>query len=145
MLEKIHHIGLVTDDVERTKKLFLEKLGCEPNRIQEVDSKRAKVAFLRMGDIEIEIMQPKDPSNQNFKILERNGGPCLSHIAFSVPETASVGTELSGKGVKFLSGFGPGTYSGRGYGTMFLEPDEVDGILIQVVSDKPEKEMNPPA
>jgi len=28
---------------------------------------------------------------------------------------------------------------------MFLEPDEVDGILIQVVSDKPEKEMNPPA
>ena len=138
MLQKLHHVGLVTDDMERTKKIFLEFLGCEPNRIQEVDSDRAKVAFLRLGDVEIEIMQPKDPNNHNYKILEKNGAPCLSHIAFSVPETAPVGEELIDKGIRFLPGFGPGSYSGRGYGTMFIDPGDTDGIQIQIVSDKPE-------
>lgn len=142
MFEKLHHVGLVTDDAERTKNLFTEKLGCKPNRIQEVESERAKVVFLRMGDVEIEIGQPKNPDHNQYQILERNGGPCISHIAFSVPETASVGKELTEKGIKFLPGYGPGTYSGRGYGTMFLEPAEVDGILIQVVSDKPERKTD---
>lgn len=98
-----------------------------------------------MGDVEIEIMKPRAPANQKFKILNRNGGPCLSHIAFSVPETASVGRELSGRGLSFLPGFGPGTYSGRGYGTMSLEPGEVGAILVQVASEEPERERDSPS
>ena len=34
MFKKIHHVGLITDDMERTTKMFQEKLGCEPNRVQ---------------------------------------------------------------------------------------------------------------
>ncbi len=141
MFKKIHHVGLVTDDMERTKNLFLEKLGCEPNRTQVADTGWAHATFLRMGDVEIEIMQPYDPDNHYTHMLKKNGGPCLSHIAFSTPDTGKAGKHFEGQGTKFLEGFGPGTYTPRGYEIIFLDPPETEGMVIQVASDVPAKDM----
>ena len=141
MFKKIHHVGLITDDMERTVKMFQEKLGCEPNRVQTADTGWAHATFLRMGDVEIEIMQPYDPENHYTKMLERNGGPCLSHIALSTPDTGAAGKHFLDGGVKFLEGFGPGTYTPRGYEILFLDPAETEGIVIQVASDVPAKDM----
>lgn len=141
MFKKIHHVGLITDDMERTKNLFLEKLGCEPNRIQVADTGWAHATFLRMGDVEIEIMEPYDPENHYTKMLEKNGGPCLSHLALSTPDTGKAGDHFQEKGTKFLKGFGPGTYTPRGYEIIFLDPSETEGIVIQVASDVPAKDM----
>lgn len=141
MFKKIHHVGLITDDMERTVEMFQEKLGCEPNRVQVADTGWARATFLRMGDVEIEIMQPYDPENHYTKMLERNGGPCLSHIALSTPDTGAAGKHFVDGGVKFLEGFGPGTYTPRGYEILFLDPAETEGIVIQVASDTPAKDM----
>lgn len=137
MFKKIHHVGLITDDMERTVEMFQEKLGCEPNRVQVADTGWARATFLRMGDVEIEIMQPYDPENHYTKMLERNGGPCLSHIALSTPDTGAAGKHFVDGGMKFLEGFGPGTYTPRGYEILFLDPAETEGIVIQVASDTP--------
>ncbi len=141
MFKKIHHVGLITDDMERTTKMFQEKLGCEPNRVQVADSGWAHATFLRMGDVEIEIMQPYDPENHYTKMLDRNGGPCLSHIALSTPDTGAAGRHFVEDGVRFLGGFGPGAYTPRGYEILFLHPDETEGIVIQVASDVPAKDL----
>ena len=69
-------------------------------------------------------------------MLERNGGPCLSHIALSCAAKHFVED-----GVKFLDGFGPGAYTPRGYEILFLHPDETEGIVIQVASDTPAKDL----
>ena len=130
----------MTDNLEGTKKLFVEKLGCEPNRIQEADTGWAKVIFLRMGDVEIEFTEPYDPENYYTKLLKKNG-TCFSHVAFSVDDTGRSGRHFVGKGVKFLEGFGPGTYTPRGYEILFLDPDETEGLMIQVASDIPAKDM----
>tara|TARA_Y100000590_G_scaffold231877_1_gene261227 strand:+ start:43 stop:474 length:432 start_codon:yes stop_codon:yes gene_type:complete len=141
MFKKIHHIGLITDDMERTKKLFMEKLGCEPNRVQVADTGWAHATFLRMGDVEIEIMQPYDPENHYTKMLEKNGGPCFSHIAFSTEDTGKIGEEFQNKDVKFMEGFGPGTYTPRGYEILFLDPSETEEMVIQIASDVPAKDL----
>jgi catechol 2,3-dioxygenase-like lactoylglutathione lyase family enzyme len=141
MFKKIHHVGLVTDDMERTKQLFLEKPGYEPNRIQVADTGWAHATFLRMGDVEIEIMQPYDPKNHYTAMLKKNGGPCLSHIALSKPDTGEAGKNFEGKGTKFLEGFWPGTYTPRGYEIIFLDPSETEGIVVQMASDVPAKDM----
>ncbi len=61
-----------------------------------------------MGDVEIEIMRPYDPENLYTKMLERNGGPCLSHIALSTPDTGAAGKHFVAGGVRLLDGFGSG-------------------------------------
>ena len=136
MFTKIHHIGVVTDDLERTKNLFVEKLGCEPNRVQEADTGWAKVLFIRLGDIEIEFTEPYDPENYYTKLLAKNG-VCFSHLALSVEDTGKAGQYFVDKDVKFLEGFGPGTYTPRGYEILFLDPEEAEGLMIQVASDNP--------
>ena len=118
--------------------MFQQKLGCEPNRVQVADTGWAHATFLRMGDVEIEIMQPYDPEHLYTKMLERNGGPCLSHIALSTPDT---GKHFVEDGVKFLDGFGPGAYTPQGYEILFLHPDETEGIAIQVASGTPAKDL----
>ena len=140
MFNKIHHVGVVTDDLERTSKLFTEKLGCVPNRIQEADTGWAKVLFIRLGDVEIEFTEPYDPENYYYKLLKKNG-TCFSHLAFSVDDTGKAGKHFVDKGVKFLEGFGPGTYTPRGYEILFLDPEETEGMMIQVASDVPAKDL----
>ena len=43
--------------------------------------------------------------------------------------------------MRFLEGFGPGTYTPRGYEILFLDPAETEGIVIQVASDAPARDM----
>ncbi|MBI3024756.1 MAG: hypothetical protein HYY66_03590, partial [Candidatus Tectomicrobia bacterium] len=53
----------------------------------------------------------------------------------------AAGKHFADKGVKFLEGFGPGTYTPRGYEIIFLDPSETEGIVIQAASDVPAKDM----
>ena len=103
MFKKIHH-----GRHGAHHKMFQEKLGCEPNRVQVADTGWAHATFLRMGDVEVEIMQPYDPENLYTKMLERNDGPCLSHIALSTPDTGAAGKHFVEDGVKVSGWLRPG-------------------------------------
>ena len=74
MFKKIHHVGLITDDMERTVKMFREKLGCEPNRVQTADTGWAHATFLRMGDVgnrDHAALRPREPLYEDARAKRR--------------------------------------------------------------------------
>ena len=40
-----------------------------------------------------------------------------------------------------MEGFGPGTYTPRGYEILFLDPSETEEMVIQIASDVPAKDL----
>ena len=97
MLREIVHICIVVRDVERTAKVFAEKLGIGPFRIRVVHtpSSRASVrsepvdytlkfGHARVGPITLELVETLDGKTIYQEFLEKHGEG-LHHIAVPTP------------------------------------------------------------
>lgn len=88
MINRIHKIALVTDDVEGTVRFYTETLGLEvTERFANEDEK--DFVFLKAGDITLEIM-PK-------KTMAAEEG--FHHISFQVDSVDGAAEELKAKSV----------------------------------------------
>lgn len=88
MVQKIHKIALVTDDVEGSVKFYTETLGLEVIERFPVDDDEDYV-FLKAGDMILELM-PK-------KTMEAEEG--FHHISFRVDSVDASTDDLRSKGV----------------------------------------------
>lgn len=100
MLKRIHHIGVVVPNLEDAYRFWRDTLGLEFTRSATIEEQGVKAALLKVGDSEIELLEPLSPDNGVGKFLARRGGG-LHHLCF---ETDDVGRELEGARAK---GLGP--------------------------------------
>jgi methylmalonyl-CoA/ethylmalonyl-CoA epimerase len=57
-IKRLDHIALVVDDVEAALGFWRDALGIKVERVQEVPEQQATVAFLPVGDSDIELVRP---------------------------------------------------------------------------------------
>ena len=79
---RIHHIGLLSNDLDRSLADF-EKMGFKSLK-RIVDEKReVKIALVSDGKAVIEIVTPSNPSSK-MNNLVRKCGPGIYHICYEV-------------------------------------------------------------
>ena len=79
-LVKIHHLGLVTGNLEESSELY-QKLGYTPeSEITHEKNQGVFVQFLVLGAYRIELIQPENESSPVYKFLKKGGG--LHHICY---------------------------------------------------------------
>ncbi len=136
MLSRIDHIGIVTADAEKVVRLFEEALGVKVAKTEHTDPGFAKCTFLQLDNIQIEITEPYDPDHFYTDMVKQRG-TCLSHLAFSAGDVEGECGEIEGRGMGFREGFGPGAKTPRGYSIAFLDPDQTEGVQIQLIAEHP--------
>ena len=124
-LKRLVQIGIVVADLDRTTKLLTSLFGIGPFRFVEwpdrPESKyyyrgaeehiRIKQAFVQLGDVEVELIQPLEGRNGYQDFLDETGGG-IHHVLFEVPDIDPVIQELAKSGVTVLqsgTGIRPGT------------------------------------
>jgi methylmalonyl-CoA/ethylmalonyl-CoA epimerase len=124
-LKRLVQIGIVVADRDRTTQLLTSLLGIGPFRFVEwpdrPESKyyyrgaerhiRLKQAFVQLGGVEVELIQPLEGQNEYQDFLDQSGGG-IHHILFEVPDIDSVIQELAKSEVTVLqsgTGIRPGT------------------------------------
>ena len=124
-LKRLVQIGIVVDDLDRTTRLLTSLFGIGPFRFVEwpdrPESKyyyrgaeehiRLKQAFVQLGDVEVELIQPLEGHNGYQDYLDQTGGG-IHHVLFEVPDIDPVIQELAKSGVTVLqsgTGIRPGT------------------------------------
>ena len=131
-MRKINHIAVAVPELEEALKSWRDVLGIELQRIEEVHSRKSKVAFLPVGDTEIELVQPtSDDSGVAKFIAERGGG--MHHLCFEVDDCTATMQELREKGVRLLSEQ-PIELPGRKMA--FIHPKSTGGVLIELYEIK---------
>ena len=125
-LKRLVQIGIVVADRDRTTQLLTSLFGMGPFRFVEwpdrADSKyyyrgveehiQVKQAFVQMGDVEVELIQPLEGRSGYRDFLDQTGGG-IHHVLFEVSDLDSVLQELAGSGVTVLqsgTGIRPGTH-----------------------------------
>ncbi len=127
-VRKLHHVAVAVSNIEAVMDDFARILDMPRAPIQEVKSQAVKGCLIPIGDSEIELIQPTDPSSGVAKFLEKRG-EALHHICFQVPDTNEALKELEGKGMQLIDKQArPGLAGMVG----FIHPRSTLGTLVEL-------------
>jgi hypothetical protein len=124
-LKQLVQIGIVVADRDQTAKALTSLFGIGPFRLVDwpdraesqyqyrgVEQKiRIRQAFVQLGNVEVELIQPLEGRNAYQDFLDETGGG-IHHVLFEVPDIDPVLRELAESGVTVLqsgTGIRPGT------------------------------------
>lgn len=126
---KVDHIGLAVNNLEETMKFYTEILGLECQGTEVVEEQKVRVAFLPVGDTEIELLESTDPEGPIARFIEKNGEG-IQHIAFRVDNIEDAIVYMQGKGMKMIDE-NP-RYGAGGAKIAFVHPKGTNRVLVEL-------------
>lgn len=127
-IKKINHVAIVVENIDTALAFWRDQLGLELDHIEDVPSQASKVAFLPVGEGEVELVEPTDPESGLAKYLEKHGEG-MHHICVEVDDIDEMLKILSGKGVRLIN-VEPIDLPGRRMA--FIHPKAANGVLVEL-------------
>ena len=84
-VERIAHIGIAVESIEKWIGYYKDVLGLEYGGSEEVAEQKVRVAFLKIGESQIELLEPTSEDSPIAKFLEKRGGG-IHHVAVKVDD-----------------------------------------------------------
>lgn len=129
MIKKVDHIAVVVPNLDEATKFWVEALGLTLERVESVPREGVDVAFLPVGESEIELLQPTDPESGVARYLEKRG-PGLHHICLEVDDIEATLARLRAAGVPLINETANISESGKQYA--FVHPKGTGGVLVEL-------------
>jgi len=126
---KIDHIGIVVRDIQDALKVYEDALGLPLNNVVEVSDQKVQVAFLPIGESNIELVQPTTGDTGTAKFLERKGEG-IHHICIEVEDIEASLARLRTYNVRLIDESPRQGAHGR---VAFIHPKGAHGVLIELV------------
>ena len=132
-INKIEHIGIAVKSIEESLKYYEGVLGLKCYAIEEVTEQRVKTAFLKIGDIKLELLEATSDDSPIAKFIEKRGEG-VQHIAFAVNGIENVLTEAKEKGIRLIDE--TPRKGAEGLDIAFLHPKSTGGVLTEFCEKK---------
>ena len=98
-ISHIEHLGIAVESIEAALPYYENVLGLKCYAVEEVADQKVKTAFLKVGEVKIELLEPTSPDSAIAKFLEK-GGRGVHHVAFCVEDgVANALAECEEKGI----------------------------------------------
>jgi methylmalonyl-CoA/ethylmalonyl-CoA epimerase len=128
MIKRLNHISVAVPSIDDALKFYRDLLGLEVVETAKLDDRQLKVAFVKIGDTEIELLEPTSQDNTVQRFIERRG-PGLHHICLEVDDLESAMAELSARGAEFVD---PEPKPGAVGQVAFILPEVGRGVLVEL-------------
>lgn len=129
MVKKVDHIGIAVKNLEETIKFYQETLGLDLSGTEIVEQQKVKVAFLPIGDSEVELLESTEPDGPIAKYIDKKGEG-IQHIAYRVDNIEEAIAEMKEKGVRMIDE--KPRYGAGGAKIAFCHPKSTFGVLIEL-------------
>ncbi|SHJ08860.1 methylmalonyl-CoA epimerase [Lutispora thermophila] len=133
MVTKVDHIGVAVNNLEESVKFYEEILGLKLHGIETVEEQKVKVAFLPIGDTEIELLEATTPDSPIAKFIEKKGQG-VQHVAFRVENIEEALEEMRRLGIQLIDE--KPRYGAGGARIAFLHPKSTNGLLVELCERK---------
>ncbi len=129
MLKKINHIGIAVKSLENSITFYRDQLGMTFEGTEEVVDQKVKVAFLKIGESRIELLEPTAEDSPIAKFLEKKGEG-IHHMAYEVDDVETALTEMKKNGVRLIDE----TPRRGAHNSLiaFLHPKATGGVLTEI-------------
>ncbi|OHE74008.1 MAG: methylmalonyl-CoA epimerase [Verrucomicrobia bacterium GWC2_42_7] len=133
MITNVDHIGIAVRSIEEVLPYYEKALGLTCEKIEFVDSQKVKTAFLKVGDLHLELLEATSPESPIAKFIKKNGEG-VHHIAFHVDDIHSQLKKASAEGIRLINEV---PFEGAKEKLVaFLHPKSTHGVLTEFCSQK---------
>jgi methylmalonyl-CoA epimerase len=129
----LDHIGIAVKNMEETLAFYRDTLGIASVGTEVIEDQKVKVAFLPVGDTELELLESTSPDGPVAKFIEKRGEG-IQHVALRVDNIEKALQELKDKGVQLIDQ--QPRYGAGNAKIAFLHPKATGGILLEISERK---------
>ena len=127
-IKSLDHIGIAVKSIHSSLKTY-HAIGLKSVGVEEVAEQKVRVAFLPVGEVEIELLESTTPDGPVAKYIEKNGEG-LQHIALRVDNLEAALADLKAKGVELIDE--KPRYGAGGAMIAFVHPRSMGGVLLEL-------------
>lgn len=128
-IEKIDHIGIAVKKIEDAFKFYSENFNLKISEPIEVLSQKVRVAFIEIGGVKLELIEPLDEDSPVAKFIKKKGEG-LHHICFEVDDIEDALKKLKENEVRLVDCVP--RVGATGKRIAFLHPENAFGVLIEL-------------
>ena len=125
---RLDHIGIAVKSIAESLKVY-EAMGLKSVGVEEVAEQKVRVAFLPIGETEIELLESTAPDGPVAKYIEKNGEG-IQHLALRVDNLEAALAEMKAKGVRLIDE--KPRYGAGGAKIAFVHPRSTGGVLLEL-------------
>lgn len=126
---KVDHIGIAVKNLDETLKFYTDILGLQLQGTEVVEEQKVRVAFLPVGDTEVELLESTTEDGPIAKFIEKNGEG-VQHIAFKVDDIEAAIEEMKAKGMMMIDE--KPRYGAGGAKIAFMHPKSSHRVLVEL-------------
>lgn len=127
-ITKVNHVAIVVPDIEGALNFWRDGLGIELSHVEEVPSQKSRVAFMPLGDSEVELVQPTTDDSGVAKFLAERGMG-MHHLCFEVDDIEGMLADLKMKGIRLIN---ETALDLEGRRVAFVHPKSANGVLVEL-------------
>ena len=129
-ISHIEHLGIAVQSIEESLPYFENVLGLKCYAIEEVADQKVKTAFLKCGEVKLELLEPTSPESTIQKWLDK-GNHGVHHVAFCIEDGVSNAlAECDEKGVRLIDK--APRKGAENLNIAFLHPKSTERILTEL-------------
>jgi methylmalonyl-CoA/ethylmalonyl-CoA epimerase len=137
MIKKVDHIGIAVSSLKEAIPFYTDLLQLELIGMEEVESQKIRVAFIKAGETKLELLEPTSEESVIAKFIVKHGQG-IHHIALGVNSIEERINELKTKGIRMIDEQ-PRIGAG-GASIAFIHPKSTGSVLLELCE---RKGMNP--
>ena len=131
-ISHIEHLGIAVKSIEEALPYYENILGLKCYNIETVEDQKVRTAFLKIGEVKIELLQATSEESAIAKFIAKNGGRGgIQHIAFAVEDGLQAALdEIQANGDRVIDAAPRG--GADGLHIAFLHPKSTCGALVEL-------------
>jgi methylmalonyl-CoA/ethylmalonyl-CoA epimerase len=133
VIKKVDHIGIAVRSIETTLPFYTEVLKLPLLGIEEVESQKVRVAFLKAGETKLELLEPTTEESTIAQFIKTRGEG-MHHIALGVNSIEERIIEMKEKGIRMIDEE-PRIGAGGAH-IAFMHPKSASGVLVELCEKK---------
>ena len=129
-ISHIEHLGIAVQSIEEALPYFENVLGLKCYAVEEVADQKVKTAFMKCGEVKLELLEPTSPDSTIKKWLDK-GNHGVHHVAFCIEDgVANALAECDEKGIRLIDK--APRKGAENLNIAFLHPKSTIGILTEL-------------
>ena len=133
MFDKIDHLGIAVRSIEASMPLYRDTFGLEYLGDDVVEAQGVRVAFFKVGESLIELLEPLHEGSPIAKFLARHGEG-IHHMALGCADIEAARERAKAGGLRMLS---EGPLDGaHGKLISFVHPADTGKVLVEFTQRK---------
>jgi methylmalonyl-CoA/ethylmalonyl-CoA epimerase len=131
-IEKIDHIGIAVTSIEEALPYFRDILGLDYTGTEVVEEQKVRVAFLRLGESRIELLEPTSEDSPVAGFLQKRGAG-MHHIAVLTNNIGEALKRHSEMGARLIDEHA--RVGAHGTKIAFVHPKSTSGVLLELCQE----------